>query len=316
MGTEAEQDLDQVTSKENEFDELEGEEQQPEGEESEESAEGGEEQGDEETQPQKTFTQQELDEIVQKRITRLKKGKEPADDQTKSDLELERERNRLLQMALEQAKGGSQKADEKPNPDNFDGGEYDPEYIKQAEDYRLKQVQAEAKRIYQEERDQDARRQAQESEARELEKAQVAHYQRALTLEVKDYDKHEDRVIEALGLDAFNVIIRDTGDSAEVTNFLGTPANESKLKEIQSYVKSGTPSGTAKALVELGRISASLAVNSKSKPAPNPVDNLEGATPTASAVEAKINAAWKQYEKGAISMQEYINRKKAIVGKS
>ena len=69
MGTEAEQDLEPITSEENEIEEVETEEVET------DEIESGEE-GDEEieeTQPQKTFTQQELNEIVQKRLAKLNK---------------------------------------------------------------------------------------------------------------------------------------------------------------------------------------------------------------------------------------------------
>ncbi|QDP61809.1 MAG: putative scaffolding protein [Prokaryotic dsDNA virus sp.] len=312
MGTEVEQDLEPITSEENEIEEVETEEVET------DEIESGEE-GDEEieeTQPQKTFTQQELNEIVQKRLAKLnkKKGDEP-DDDTKSQLELERERNKLLTLAMQQATQGKQQpSDAAPDPDKFDGGEYDPEYKRQYEAYLLKKNEGHVQQLLSKERENDQRQRQQEAQTRELEAAQRAHYERALTLEVKDYDKHEDRVIEALGPEAFNVIIQGFDDSHALANYLGTPANQAKLDKLNDLVKQGTSVSTAKALAELGRISASLAVNSKSKPAPNPVDPLEGSTPGASADEAKINAAWKQYEKGAISMQQYIQRKRQITG--
>jgi len=87
MGTEAEQDLDQITPEENEFEAEEVETEEVETDDAdEEEGESGDE-GNEETQPQKTFTQQELNEIVQKRLAKLnkKKGVEP-DDDTKSPI--------------------------------------------------------------------------------------------------------------------------------------------------------------------------------------------------------------------------------------
>jgi hypothetical protein len=311
MGTEAEQDLEPITSEENEIEEVETEE--VEADEIESDAEGDEE--IEETQPQKTFTQQELNEIVQKRLAKLNKKKDvEPDDDTKSQLELERERNKLLTLAMQQKTQSNQPSDAAPDPDKFDGGEYDPEYRKQYEAYLLKKSEGHVQQLLSKERENDQRQRQQEAQARELETAQRAHYERANTLEVKDYDKHEDRVIEALGPEAFNIIIQGFDDSHALANYLGTPANQAKLDKLNDLVKQGTSVSTAKALAELGRISASLAIDSKSKPAPNPVDKLEGSTPGASADEAKINAAWKQYEKGAISMQQYIERKRRITG--
>lgn len=274
MGTEAEQDLEPITSEENEIEEVEAEEVETD--EIESDAEGDEE--IEETQPQKTFTQQELNEIVQKRLAKLnkKKGDEP-DDKTKGELELERERNKLLTLAMQQAtQGKQQQSDAAPDPDKFDGGEYDPEYRKQYEAYLMKKSEGHVQQLLSKERENDQRQRQQEAQARELETAQRAHYERALTLEVKDYDKHEDRVIEALGPEAFNVIIQSFDDSHALANYLGTPANQAKLDKLNDLVKEGSSTSTAKALAELGRISASLAVNSKSKPAPNPVEPLNG----------------------------------------
>lgn len=272
MGTEAEQDLEPITSEENEIEEVEIEEV-----ETDEIESGGE--GDEEieeTQPQKTFTQQELNEIVQKRLAKLnkKKGDEP-DDDTKSQLELERERNKLLTLAMQQATQGKQQpSDAAPDPDKFDGGEYDPEYKRQYEAYLLKKSEGHVQQLLSKERENDQRQRQQEAQTRELEAAQRAHYERALTLEVKDYDTAEDKVIEALGSEAANVIIQSFEDSHALMYHLGK--NPDKLRKLDDLVKSGTSTSTAKALAELGRISASLAVDSKSKPAPNPVEPLNG----------------------------------------
>jgi len=272
MGTEAEQDLEPITSEEKEIEEVETEEVETD--EIESDAEGDEE--IEETQPQKTFTQQELNEIVQKRLAKLNKKKDvEPDDDTKSQLELERERNKLLTLAMQQAtQGKQQQSDAAPDPDKFDGGEYDPEYRKQYEAYLLKKSEGHVQQLLSKERENDQRQRQQEAQARELETAQRAHYERANTLEVKDYETAEDKVIEALGSEAANVIIQSFEDSHALMYHLGK--NPDKLQRLDDLVKSGTSTSTAKALAELGRISASLAVNSKSKPAPNPVEPLNG----------------------------------------
>lgn len=272
MGTEAEQDLEPITSEENEIEEVEAEEVETD--EIESDVEGDEE--IEETQPQKTFTQQELNEIVQKRLAKLNKKKDvEPDDKTKGELELERERNKLLTLAMQQAtQGKQQQSDAAPDPDKFDGGEYDPEYRKQYEAYLLKKSEGHVQQLLSKERENDQRQRQQEAQARELETAQRAHYERANTLEVKDYETAEDKVIEALGSEAANVIIQSFEDSHALMYHLGK--NPDKLQRLDDLVKSGTSTSTAKALAELGRISASLAVNSKSKPAPNPVEPLNG----------------------------------------
>lgn len=270
MGTEAEQDLEPITSEE--IEEVETEEVEAEEIEADES--GDEE--NQETQPEKTFTQHELNEILQKRLAKLnkKKGAEP-DDETKSQIELERERNKLLTLALEQARGNkSKQEDVAPDPDKFDGGEYDPEYRKQLDAFQVKRNQEEVRRLLREERDQEANKLAQEAQSKQLEESQRSHYKRALTLEVKDYDEAEDKVIDALGSEAANVIIQSFDDSHALMYHLGK--NPDKLHKLDQLVKDGSSTATAKALAELGRISASLAVNPKSKPAPNPVEPLNG----------------------------------------
>ncbi len=271
MGTEAEQDLEPITSEENEIEEVETEEVETD--EIESDAEGDEE--IEETQPQKTFTQQELNEIVQKRLAKLNKKKDvEPDDDTKSQLELERERNKLLTLAMQQKTQGNQSSDAAPDPDKFDGGEYDPEYRKQYEAYLLKKSEGHVQQLLSKERENDQRQRQQEAQARELETAQRAHYERAQTLGVKDYNEIEDKVIDALGPEAINVVVQGFDDSHALMYYLGK--NPDKLQKIDDLVKQGTSVSTAKALAELGRISASLAVNSKSKPAPNPVEPLNG----------------------------------------
>jgi|GEM_PF-5167678 hypothetical protein len=280
MGTEAEQDLDQATPEENEFEAEEVETEEVEtGDADEEEGESGDEEN-QDTQPEKLLTQQEhqqeLERVLRKRLARLNKQKDAEpDDDTKSQLELERERNKLLTLAMQQATQGKQQAsDAAPDPDKFDGGEYDPEYRKQYEAYLLKKSEGHVQQLLSKERENDQRQRQQEAQARELETAQRAHYERALTLGVKDYDETEDKVIEALGPEAINVVVQGFDDSHALMYYLGK--NPGTLQKIDQLVKEGSSISTAKALAELGRISASLAIDSKSKPAPNPVEPLKG----------------------------------------
>src|SRR5690554_2988649 len=113
----------------------------------------------------------------------------------------------------------------------------------------MKKSQEQVQQILNQERENESRQRQQEAQAKELEKAQRAHYERALTLEVKDYDTAEDKVIEALGSEAANVIIQSFEDSHALMYHLGK--NPDKLRKLDDLVKSGTSTSTAKAIAEL-----------------------------------------------------------------
>lgn len=225
---------------------------------------------DEDTPPQDK--QQDNNAWIQKRLSRKDRKIEAVtgeSDKYKEELALERERNKLLQLAIEQGKSSKAMPDTEPDPDTFDEGEYDAEYKKQLKTYQEKRTRELVAASIKEDREASARNQSEEQKAKDLESKQIAHYERALKLGIANYDTVEDSVIDVLGEDNVNHIIQNLDNSEVVMCNLWE--NKDATKKIAALLKTNP----IQALVEIGRLSGTK-LKSKANPAPNPVDPLEG----------------------------------------
>ena len=202
---------------------------------------------------------------IRKRINKLNGKLNDAKDETanvSADLENERQKTKLLQMALDQKQEA--KPSLPPNPLDFDDGAADAKYVEALEGYNREFIRAEmAKHVV-----------APEPIANPaVEKAQLRHYEAASKLKVPDYDEVEDKAISILGNDTAKQLIAESEHSAKLMYFLGK--NPAKAQHIADLVETSP----VKAILELGALGASLKAQTKAKrnPAPNPDDELEGA---------------------------------------
>lgn len=207
------------------------------------------------------FTQDQVDGIVQRRLAKAKnKG-----EMSSKELDLAREENKLLRLALEQ----KQKAGP-PKADDFAEGEFDPAYVKAQKDFESAERESEVARLVDEryQREQEERRQRESAAA--MEGAVREHYSRAAKLKVKDYEATEDVAIEALGQSYADQIIANLPDSAALMYYLGK--NPGEAAGIASLIKKNPIAGVA----EIGRLAASIRVKPKSSKAPEPEESLSG----------------------------------------
>lgn len=206
---------------------------------------------------------------IRKRINKLNRKVEAAEEgkeKVSSELEIERERNRLLQLALDQQGGKAPKDDgAPPDPNDFDDGIADAKYIQALEDHMSKRVLAKAQEA------QIQTRTATEAQGK-LYDRQVDHYERAKALKVPDYEVTEDKAIEVFGQDVVNQLISNTDKSPELLYYLGK--NTGKAQELADLVKANPVKG----VFELGRLGEKLKAKpkSKSKPAPDPDGDQRG----------------------------------------
>ena len=205
---------------------------------------------------------------VRKRINKLNSKVAEAvegKDAISKDLEVERERNRLLQLALEQQSGTPKGDGGPPDPNDFDAGIADPEYAKAFRGYLSAGVMAETK-------DAQTQTKAQDEEQSQLRARQVEHYQRAESLKVRDYDETEDKAISALGNDAVNQLIANSNKSAEILYYLGK--NPDKANDLARLLQASP----VKAVLQLGRLEAQLKAVPKAKrnAPPNPDGEMTG----------------------------------------
>lgn len=211
------------------------------------------------------FTQSDVNDIVAKRVARLNKKGEGSDEVAEA-LRLKEEENKLLKLALEQKRETGP-----PKPDDFDGGEFDPGYIKAKEEHQERLIQEQVNRQVQEALKATQSQQGQAAQAQDLEAETIKHYQRAADLKAKDYEAREDIAIDALGSDAARQIMANFEDSPAILYYLGT--NPDQAHSIASLLKRNP----VKAVAQIGRLSARLQIKPKSSKAPEPEETLEGA---------------------------------------
>lgn len=190
--------------------------------------------------------------------------------QATTDLATEREKTKLLQLALDQKQAAPAAP---PDPLDFDDGAKDPKYVAALNDFNG--------------RDFDARMQRHTAALpvpetvvdRALERKQVEHYEAAEKLKVQDYAETEDKAIAILGKTAVNILIEssEADVSVKLLNYLGK--NPGKAEEIAAMLN-GRGTLPAKGILALGALGATLVVKPKANrnPAPDPDDELEGAS--------------------------------------
>lgn len=297
MGIDAENTVEEVTLDET-VESLET--QEPEAVESQE----GELEAEQATQA-KELTQEQLNARIQRRVKREKQKTEQATsevEELKEKLRLKDEREKLLQLSLEQAKSESKANDGPPSPDDFDDGEYDPAFKQKQEEYRLKQIREAAADAVAKAEAEKAQESQQQEMQRERIKRQEEHYRRSFELEVSDFEETEDAALSVLGESNVNAIIENYDDSHTIIYHLGK--NKDKAKRI-AQLASTNP---AKALIELAKISAHLEIKPVNSHAPNPVEELEGSGHVSlNAFQRKDAEMTKKYDKGEITLNDLLS---------
>ena len=238
----------------------------------------------------------------QKRVNKLNSKIAVANDaatQASRELETEREKNKLLRLALEQKAPVENVSP--PDPMDFDDGVKDAEYIKALNNYNMPIIAAEVQKQTASLRDTSSR-------SKELEKKQLKHFERAEELGAKDYDETEDTAISILGKDTVNELIVNSDKSHLVLYYLGK--NPSKAEELAELIKTNP----LKATLQFGRLEAELNVKPKAKQAtPNPDEELEGGSPSAGGqnniYQKKLDKARKAAESGG-SMGDVLKAKR------
>lgn len=213
-----------------------------------------------------TLPQNDVPKGFLKRIEKLNNKVDAAKADASSvaeELALERERRRLLELALEQQKQPTGP----PNPNDFADGVADPEYLQKQAEFTQHQINQAL-----------AERPAPEPQADpNIERNQIAHYERAAALGVKDYAEIEDKAIEVLGQDITNTIIQSCEDDSEkVLLYLGK--NPDKAEELRRLAETNPLKG----VLHLGALRSKIVVKRNAKSAPDPDEEIQGGAATPS----------------------------------
>jgi hypothetical protein len=266
MGIDAENDQGEVLPEEN-HEELEVEVSREAVESDRDSEKEQEEQAENQEVTQPQITQEQLNSVIQRKTRKAKQQVE----QSESKNALLEEKVKLLELSLEQERGNKKSAE--PNPDNYEGGEWDEKYKQDVNKYQHEQLKKTVLETVRSEQNAIERERVEREKQDQIRLKQEMHYRKALELGNDDYVQNEDRAIDVLGEDAVNHIIQNYDDSHVLLNYLGHPANASKASSISSLVKGNA----IKAIDAITRLSVELSVKPEVKEsAPNPVDPLKG----------------------------------------
>lgn len=237
-------------------------------------------------------TQHEINRIVKKRVNKLNTKVAKANDtasQAEEALDLSRQENQLLKMALAQRTPAEMPT--VPDPKDFNDGVKDPGYVKALDEFNEPRIAAAVQR-------QTAHLAPVQTETIDpgLERNQTKHYERANKLGAKDFDETEDIAIGLLGRETTNHVINEFEESELLMYYLGK--NPGKAEEIAELIKTNPIKGVA----ELGRLSAKLSVQPKgiNESTPDPDEEIPGGSPSAN----KTNRFQKKYDAAIKSVQD------------
>ncbi len=217
--------------------------------------------------------QQRTNNIVQKRVgklnSKLVKANETLGTRDK-ELEAEREKVRVMQLALDQRQGTEKKPVGIPNPDEFDGGIYDPDFVKAQGVYNDDRIDREVSRRVAAASETVNESSKKSQKARNLRVKQEAHYTRAGELGTKDYEATEDAAIEVLGVERTNQLIENFDDAHVLLYYFGKNADAAaNFNELMDK-------DLVQGIAEIGRLQSRLKIVPKANTAPNPDVELEG----------------------------------------
>lgn len=199
-----------------------------------------------------------------KRIDKLRGRVEAAQTETAAEArkrEMLEEENKLLRMKLDQGKPKGP-----PVQDDFDT---DADYYAAKSEYDTEQARQagreEAVELFNRTQSQTTQVAAEKAK----EEAMLAHYERVETLNVPDYEKLEDSVIEVMGNNLVTEIIANTDRSHLVIPYLA--ANPGKAERFAQMSKTQP----VKCLLEIGALANSLKVQRKHSPAADPETTID-----------------------------------------
>lgn len=204
-------------------------------------------------QPEKTFTQAELDEIVEKRLARERRKAERIERQREIE-EAERRGRESAQRQQQQPEAGP------PKREDFESLE---DYLEAKSDWKVEQKLAERERTQAERSQaQEAQRRQQETESSWAERVERAHET------YPDFDEVVVRNADLAISDVMAAAIKESEAGIDVAHYLGkNPAEAARIAKLSPIAQ----------VMELGRLSAGLKAPEKpvSKAAP-PVEPVRG----------------------------------------
>jgi len=216
-----------------------------------------------------------------RRVSKLVKQRDSAISEKDVAIQEAAEKEKLLRMRISQLEKAKEAEVVEPDPDEFDGGELDPDFVKAKKDYDIHQFRQIAREEAANAAKTGSETATQQQKASELKRKQEEHWAQADELGGDDYQIAEDKAVEVLGADMVNNIIDFfPGESAQAIFYLGLDKNAVEAEELAEMFASG-PKGVVKGTAGVGRILERLKGNPiKPKSAPDPDEETEGSAPS------------------------------------
>lgn len=230
-----------------------------------------------------------------KRMRKLNQKTETAvagQTQAEAALVHEKNKNAVLEMALEQEK--SRVTSQMPNPNDFDDGANDAKYVHALNEHNQAAIQAGIEKAI---ATQPAPAAPVVGQDPDIERLQSAHYTKAAKLGIEDFGEVEDVALDIMGQESVNWIIANTENSELLLYYLGK--NPDQAHEIADLARRNS----GKAVLKLGRLDGRVKTRPKANanPASDPDDELPGGTPSAAAANVFQRKLDKLREKVAVS---------------
>ncbi len=203
------------------------------------------------------------------RVSKAKEGE--ASQKERADF-LEQE-NKVKDIRIQQLEGQPPPETlKKPDPNEFDGGVYDPKYEAAVDEYQDKRQDARLNERLADQTQKSTVTNDQAALAHKLRTKQEAHYDRAAKLKVKDYEETEDKLLSIMNHEKVNHIILALPDRSEqLLYYLG------KNPKLAQKYSDMLETETVRALMELGGVLSEIKVKTVSKKSlKDPDEDLEG----------------------------------------
>ncbi len=193
-------------------------------------------------------------------------------------LNAEREAGKLKDLRIAQLEEQTQAKVVEPNPDDFDGGNDDPDFVAKKKEFD----NANIKKLVSEQVAQAAKQGNEATirnhQANDLKQKQEEHWEQADEMGNQDYDEKEGKLIDLIGKDMVNHIIANCpGDSHKVVYYMGTNEDEA-LTFAEDIANAST---MPKAVMDLGAIRERLRANPQTLMTPDPDEETQGSAPSA-----------------------------------
>ena len=227
---------------------------------------------------------------VRKRINKLNARNREAEDRAAArdrELQIEREKVKLLELSNEQLRTQTTPTAAIPDPDDYDDGVADPRYQSAHRAYTDAAVAA---AIQNQTPAPQTQTQVRPAPSEAVERKQTQHYERAAELKVTDYEDAEDAAVEIIGNNTASQLISVSDKSHMILYYLGK--NPREAENFAALVESNP----TEAAVHVGRLEERLKIQPRAgrKPPPEPDEQLAGGS----------SASGSAYEKGLDALRE------------